>query len=147
MVNFCAVRPPNSRGVHARILILVDSDEIDAGLDRSTPSDDCRVERTEIVGMEPAMAAFVRLRLSVQRIKPNPESALVSVSNEIVEAVILLRGPGACRCLAGRLDDSPGIIPPAMVVVRRIRSEHCWRGSWVVAVRPCSAENEKLSAD
>src|SRR5580658_6672301 len=83
-------------------LVLVRGKVIDVGSDGSAPAHPSRVERPEIVIMEPAIATELRLGCPVEGIEAYPEAAGMGSLHKCAEPVHFRRRPFPRVWLAAR---------------------------------------------
>ena len=107
----------------ARIFVLIGGDEIDARVDGGTPADARRVKRFEVVAGRPSHSLAVFGRMTVQRVKANPESGVMRGAHPQTQSIGVLRRPIRRVVLPLRFDDAPGIVRPAEIVRR---GESAW---------------------
>src|SRR5437660_12648690 len=70
----------------------------------------------------------------------------MGVTNKLFQARFFLRSPIARLWLALRFDDVPTVVPPAMIIVGRIRRQHFGRRGGVFRIGAHGSEYQELSA-
>ena len=104
--------------------ILIRSDVVDVRGDRGAPARSCRIQRAEVIAAKPSITAQLVRRCAIEGVEANPETIRVGLLDQRLQAVHLLRGPVAGVVLSIGLDDPPGIVPPAAVVVGLLGVEY-----------------------
>src|ERR1700722_6975187 len=97
-------------------LVLVRGEVVYVGSDCGAPAHPSRIERSEVVIVEPAIATELCLGCTVEGIEAYPQAVSMGSLHERSEPVHFRRCPFPRVGLAARFDHLPRIVPPAPVV-------------------------------